>query len=356
MKTKNTLSMTVQQLLAVQAHLGTLTTRWNPLVKNMLLGSRHGIHIFDLKKTLPHSRRMLYFLSAAAMNHQTILLVGSHPFVGAFVTFLAQGLKQFSLGRKWIAGTLSNWLRIRPYVRFLYRTNIGEIRRKFVLRTEKKIQQKVEQYLKMKHLFSGIERMAALPNCVILFDSSSATAGTIHYPKSESLALMIPTISIVSSGPSSPRGITYPFFANDHLFDTIFFYSNLLYQTLKAGVLRRRLLFLELLSSVEPAAGRTSTLEKVLWQRNGSTALRESLGHFHRSHGSFKRIALKRIARKAVYLFSLRGPSPAARPTSTRKVKPPKRVLPKKTRTTASLAKALLPPLERKTFNKRLNS
>ena len=129
---------------------------------------------------------------------------------------------QYSISKKWVGGTLTNWLKIRPYIRFLYSTTIAKIRKKFILRTEKKIQQKISQYLKMKGLLQGIESMSALPNIVIILEKDE-----FSYPLKEAYKLMIPIITIVNTNQSG-FFIAYPFFGNDFLMDTLYFYCNLI--------------------------------------------------------------------------------------------------------------------------------
>ena len=100
----------------------------------------------------------------------------------------------------------------------MYTTNISKIRQKFILRTEKKIEQKIVQYLKMKFLFSGIERMSCPPNLVILLENEENS-----YPLTEAVQLMLPVFSILNTGPKTGVGVTFPIFGNDYLFDTLFF-------------------------------------------------------------------------------------------------------------------------------------
>jgi len=195
--TKSINTFTINQLLFVQAHLGNRVSRLNPLTKSFLFGSRHGVYFFNLKKIMPYLRRVLFLLTKVTSNHQLLLFVGAHPFVSVLIKFLAINTKQHSISRKWVGGTLTNWLKIRPYVSFLYRTNISQIRKKFVLRTEKKIEQKIVQYLKMKYLLAGIERMPTIPNLLIILERS---AHVNTYPLLESFKLMVPTIGIVNTG------------------------------------------------------------------------------------------------------------------------------------------------------------
>jgi small subunit ribosomal protein S2 len=288
---KNIKTFTINQLLFVQAHFGNKTSKWNPLIKSFLFGSRHGVHFFDLKLVMPYLKRVLFFLTKATTNHQILLFIGAHPFVSVLIQFLAINTKQSSISRKWVAGTLTNWLRIKPYVRFLYRTNITQIRKKFILRTEKKIEQKIIQYLKMKYLLSGIERMPSIPNILILLEKEKES-----YPLLESFKLMIPVISIINTGPQSGGKVSYPVFGNDFLFDSLFFFGNLFLQAVKEGVLKRRLLFLQRFWF--PSLKLRSQFLKLPNEK----ILLKNFKIFFRIYKNYKTLALKRIIRKSMYL------------------------------------------------------
>jgi small subunit ribosomal protein S2 len=311
MKKKNN-TFTVNQLLFVQAHLGNKTSKFNPLTKSFLFGSRHGVHFFDLKQITPYLKRVLFLLTKATTNHQIILFVGAHPFVSVLIKFLANNTKQHSISRKWVGGTLTNWLKIRPYVSFLYRTNIMQIRKKFVLRTEKKIEQKIIQYLKMKYLLSGIERMPTIPNLIVVLEKDVNT-----YPLMESFKLMIPIISIVNTGQNS-LGISYPIFGNDYLFDSLFFWGNLMLQAIRNGVLQKRLLFLKtslpfILSLKQkranfktmPLQAKKKSLYQTKFKANFDKFMLEKCNVFFRAYRGYRALALKRILRKSAYILSI---------------------------------------------------
>ena len=236
---KNLNIHSINQLLSVKAHLGTNVRLWNILNKNFIFGSRNEFLFFNLKKTIPFFRRTLHFLKKSTQNHYCILFIGSHEYVTGLICYLSLNSNQYSISKKWVGGTLTNWLKIRPYIRFLYSTTIAKIRKKFILRTEKKIQQKISQYLKMKGLLQGIESMSALPNIVIILEKDE-----FSYPLKEAYKLMIPIITIVNTNQSG-FFIAYPFFGNDFLMDTLYFYCNLILESLKNGLYLRRLFFIK---------------------------------------------------------------------------------------------------------------
>ena len=45
-------TVTMKQLLEAGVHFGHQTKRWNPKMKEYIFGSRNGIYIIDLQKTV----------------------------------------------------------------------------------------------------------------------------------------------------------------------------------------------------------------------------------------------------------------------------------------------------------------
>lgn len=296
---KKTNIVTINQLLNVHSHVGNKQAKWNPLIKNFLFGSRHGVHFFNLKKTLPYLKRLIYFLSKSISNHKVILFVGTHNLVTVLIKFLSKNTFQFSITQKWVSGTLTNWLRIKPYVKFLYKTNIQKIRKKFILRTEKKIQQKIVQYLKMKHLFFGIERMSVLPNFLIVLEKDSNA-----YPFLEAYKLMIPIVSIINSDQSG-IGVSYPIFGNDNVFDSLFYYSNIIYEAIKTGIQNKRLFFLTLglpfFLLVQYKMNNTNRYLK--YKANFNKYFFNKHFFFARNYRNYKFVSIKRLIRKYCFVF-----------------------------------------------------
>ncbi len=281
-------SITIYELLCVQGHIGSKQVSLNKMISSLLFGSRHGVSFFDLKKTLPFTKRALSFIKKATVNHSVILLIGSHTLIIVLVRYLAVNTSHYSISNKWVGGTLTNWILIKKYVKFLYTTTIAQIRKKFILRTEKKIEQKIMQYLKMKDLFFGIEAMPSLPSIVVVLDKEEDT-----YSIKEAKRLMIPIVSITNSNESGV-GMTYPIFGNDNVFDTLFFYSHLIYLMIKEGLNKKRLFFFK----QNPDFFNLLKKNKVLGKKYSN-----KLRFFHNNRRSYKTYSSKRLLRKYSYKY-----------------------------------------------------
>ena len=186
-------------------------------------------------------------------------------------------------------------------MRFLYKTNIGKIRKKFVLKTEKKIEQKIARYIQMKNLLAGLEKLTALPNMVVLFTTLSSlnkTEGSTGAP-AEAFNLMIPIISIVNTGVKANQlnRVSFPIFGNDYLFDSLFFYGNLMLQSIRAGSLQKRLLFLKHFQTA-------SLIQLPKKQKMGKKSIKVKAQTVFRNYRTYKAVAVKKIIRKTAFFVS----------------------------------------------------
>lgn len=98
----------VQELFEARVHLGHKTSLWNPLMKPYLLGSRSGVHIFDLDMTLRHLRQALTTAGHIAYRKGVILFVSARSQFEYLVQETARGCGEYFVTQRWRGGTLTN--------------------------------------------------------------------------------------------------------------------------------------------------------------------------------------------------------------------------------------------------------
>ena len=69
--------ITMKQLLEAGVHFGHQSSQWNPAMKEYIYGSRNGIHIIDLQKTLKSFLKAYDFVKKTVSNGGEILFVGT---------------------------------------------------------------------------------------------------------------------------------------------------------------------------------------------------------------------------------------------------------------------------------------
>jgi small subunit ribosomal protein S2 len=109
-------------LMDARVHLGHRTRLWNPKMAPYILGSRNGMHIINLDKTVVMLRRAMNAVSIMAENGCTFLWLGpGDPQKHRLVTNLAERAGSYSIEGRWIGGTLTNALASGQAQKFDYR-------------------------------------------------------------------------------------------------------------------------------------------------------------------------------------------------------------------------------------------
>ena len=100
--------VTLEMLLAAQAHLGHSTSLWNPMNSRYIFGERHGIHIISLDVTAAHLRRACQVVHGVAEHGGLILYVGTRPGQDLAVVEAAKNTEGCHLFEKWKPGSITN--------------------------------------------------------------------------------------------------------------------------------------------------------------------------------------------------------------------------------------------------------
>lgn len=100
--------ITLELLLASQAHLGHATSLWNPANARYIYGIRQGIHIISLDVTASHLRRACSIVKSVAEVGGLILFVGTRNGHDRAVVKAAELAGACHLFDRWIPGTITN--------------------------------------------------------------------------------------------------------------------------------------------------------------------------------------------------------------------------------------------------------
>ncbi|KAK7968642.1 ribosomal protein S2 [Apiospora saccharicola] len=106
--------VTLELLMASQAHMGHHASVWNPANARYIFGIREGIHIISLEQTAAHLRRAARVVEEVAYHGGLILFVGTRPGQTQIVTQAARLAKACHLFTKWTPGTITNSDKILP--------------------------------------------------------------------------------------------------------------------------------------------------------------------------------------------------------------------------------------------------
>ena len=181
--------ITLELLLASQAHLGHKTSHWNPMNSRYIFGIRQGIHIISLDQTAAHLRRACRVVSGVAEKGGLILFVGTRAGQDRCVVKAARMAGGCHLFERWTPGSITNGHQI-----------LGQCRTKVVDELDREIGGFDEELRERQVLRPDlVVCLNPLENWVMLHECGLNT---------------IPTIGIIDTD-ANPTWVTYPIPAND---------------------------------------------------------------------------------------------------------------------------------------------
>jgi len=202
-------SVSMKDLLEAGVHFGHQTRRWNPKMKPYIFGSRNGIHIIDLQKTV-HLFAIAYdFIVKMVADGYSVLFVGTKKQAHESIVEESERCGMFYVVYRWLGGTLTNFQTIRKSVGRLKELqgmkedgSIHRYTKKEALRLEKEL-------VKLERNLGGIKDMDELPGAVFIVDPKKE-----HIAVKEANKLGIPIVAIGDTN-CDPDEIDYIIPGND---------------------------------------------------------------------------------------------------------------------------------------------
>jgi small subunit ribosomal protein S2 len=109
----------MKELLEAGVHIGHTVERWNPKMKKFVYGTKEGIHIIDIIKTLRYLHYACTFLQSAATVNKSILFVGTKSTASEVVPLASKECNAFYIKQRWLGGFLTNWCTMKKCIQKL---------------------------------------------------------------------------------------------------------------------------------------------------------------------------------------------------------------------------------------------
>jgi len=201
--------VTMKELLEAGVHFGHQTRRWNPKMKPYIFGSRNGIYIIDLQKTVRLFQDAYQFVVQAVSSGETVLFVGTKPQAADIIREESQRCGMYYVNHRWLGGMLTNFKTIRLRIDRLKELDAmfedgatSRFPKKEVLRLARERD-------KLQKNLSGIKEMSHLPGALFVVDTQKERIAV-----AEANRLGIPVVAIVDTN-CDPDPIDYPIPGND---------------------------------------------------------------------------------------------------------------------------------------------
>ena len=112
-------TFSMRQFLEAGVHFGHHTRRWNPKMAPYIYGSRNGIHILDLRQSVPMLHAALQAVRDVVSGGGRVLFVGTKRQASDQIADAAKRCGQYYVDHRWLDGMLTNWRTITASIRRL---------------------------------------------------------------------------------------------------------------------------------------------------------------------------------------------------------------------------------------------
>ena len=201
--------VSLKGLLEAGVHFGHQKNRWNPKMKPYIFTESNGIHILDLQQTVPMLEQAHEFISDITARGGHILLVGTKKQAQDIIRREAERSGQFYVNRRWLGGTLTNFVTIRQRLRYLKQLRSESQGGAWNYLPKQEAASKQLELDKLERTLGGVSDMTQLPGALFIIDPKRE-----HLAVHEAQRLGIPTIAMVDSN-TDPNPIDMVLPAND---------------------------------------------------------------------------------------------------------------------------------------------
>jgi len=211
-------NVTMSEMLDAGVHFGHQTRYWNPKMKQYIYGSRNGVHIINLDKTVACLDDALNFLGSVVAKKGKVLFVGTKRAASDQVKEAALSCGQYYVNHRWLGGLLTNWKTVRQSIRKFKDLETQATDGTFDKLTKKEVLLRTREIAKLEKSFGGIKDLGTIPDALFVID-----AEVEHIAIDEANKLGIPVVAVVDTN-SSPDGVNYVIPGNDDAIRAIALY------------------------------------------------------------------------------------------------------------------------------------
>ena len=201
--------ITMKQLLEAGVHFGHQSSQWNPAMKDYIYGSRNGIHIIDLQKTLKSFLVAYDFVRDLTATGKDILFVGTKKQAQEIIGQEAIKCDMPFVNSRWLGGTLTNFNTIRSRVEYMLQLKRLKEDGEFENLPKKEQISLNRELAKLEYLLNGIVNMRKMPAALFVVDTKKEDIAI-----KEARKLGIPIVGVVDTN-SNPSDADFIIPSND---------------------------------------------------------------------------------------------------------------------------------------------
>lgn len=199
----------ITELVEAGVHFGHQSRKWNPKMRNFILGEKHNVHLIDLEQTVSQLEEAGKFLADLVSKNKKVLFVGCKRQAQDAVREAAEATGQYYVNHRWLGGTLTNQETVRRSVGRMEELENLQKSPDFKKMSKKEIASLNREKEKLYLRLSGIRNMDRIPDAIVVVDSARE-----YNAVREARKLRIPIVAMVDSN-ADPDLIDYPIVSND---------------------------------------------------------------------------------------------------------------------------------------------
>lgn len=210
--------ISMKKMLEAGVHFGHRSRFWHPKMERYIYGTRNGVHIINLEKSLPMFNDVLNFASKTAAAGGSILFVGTKRAASDIMKEEAIRCGMPYVNHRWLGGMMTNYKTIKASIKrlkdleFLAEENFVQFGKKEALMMTREME-------KLERSLGGIKDLGGIPDVVFVID-----IGHEKNAVKEAQKLNLPLIGVVDTN-HNPEGIDYVVPGNDDSIRAIGFYA-----------------------------------------------------------------------------------------------------------------------------------
>ena len=201
--------LTVEGLYRAGVHLGHLSKRWHPRMRDYIRLKHQKRHVLDMDKTIEAIEAAKTAVREIVAAGGECLMVGTKPQARTEIQRLAKSVGASYITSRWLGGTMTNFSTISRRIEALIQLEEDFAKGEVQAHTKRELLMKQTEVKRLNKFFGGIKEIAKLPDVLFVVGIDREK----HAVK-EATDLNIPVVAIVDTN-CDPSTITYPIPGND---------------------------------------------------------------------------------------------------------------------------------------------
>lgn len=219
----------ITELLEAGVHFGHKESRWHPKMKPFIFGTRNGIHIVDLERTLVKLKEALDYVRELTARGGVILMLGTKRQAKDIIRKYATEADAPFVAGRWLGGTLTNFSEVSALIRRFNDLKAKQAAGELQKYTKKEQAGFAKDIADMENKVGGICKITRPPDAIFVVDVKKEKTAV-----AEARVRKIPIIALSDTN-VNPESIAYPIPSNDDAVKTIEIMTRLVAEAIKEG-------------------------------------------------------------------------------------------------------------------------